>query len=234
MSTFSTVTSSLLLLSALPNSPGELLDLLTRLLTEYGYLVVFIGAALDFILPSSGDLTMLAGGLFANSTGGIFLPTVMLVGALGALVCDNTMYWAGRLGGQPFVNRLFRNPLISRFLDRSHLERVENWFYQHGGKTVIFGRFVPGLRAAMPLSAGLSKMAFPRFILFDLAAIAAWSPLMATIGYLFGQYWEQLVTAIQAYGRLVLILLALIAVGLFVYRTWLQPRRTNSRKDSPE
>jgi membrane-associated protein len=214
------IATSLVNLAQLPESPEELLNFITRLLMEHSYLVVFLGAALDWCLPSSGDLVMLAGGWFANSTGEIRLVPVMFVGALGAVVCDNTMYWTGRIGGQAFVNRLFRSRLLARFVSRRHFQRVEKWFYLHGGKTVVFGRFTPGLRAAMPLSAGLSKMTYPRFIAFDLIAIALWAVVMGTVGYLFGQYWEALITTIQAYGRAVFVLALVLVVGLLIYRRY--------------
>jgi membrane-associated protein len=200
------------------SSPEELLEFLTRLLTEHGYLIVFLGAALDFCLPSSGDLVMLAGGWLANSTGDIHLIYVILIGALGAAVCDSTMYWTGRIGGYAFVNRLFRSRLLRRFLKPRHLRRVEKWFYLHGGKTVLFGRFTPGMRAAMPLSAGLSKMLYPRFLAFDLLAIALWAVSMGSIGFLFGEYWEVIITALQSYGRAVALLAAALVVALLIYR----------------
>src|ERR671917_914806 len=86
-------------LQSIPNSPGGVLDFVTGLLLTHGYLVIFLGAALDnFGLPSSGDIVLFAGGFFANN-GQAALPLVMLSGFAGALVSDNSVYWIGRIGG---------------------------------------------------------------------------------------------------------------------------------------
>jgi membrane protein DedA with SNARE-associated domain len=161
---------------------------------------------------------MLAGGWFSND-GPLSLRVVMLVGALGGLVNDNTMYWVGRSGGRTFVERVLRIRLVASFMPSGRLDRVEKYFESHGGKTVLVGRFVPGLRAALPLSAGLSRMSYTRFIAFDVLAIAVWAPLMSTVGFLFGEYWEQLMATLNFSGRLLLGLLALLAV-LYVYNRY--------------
>lgn len=200
------------------DSPQALLEFILNLLLEYGYLTIFVGASLDFCLPSSGDIVMLAGGWFSND-GPLDLRVVMLVGALGGLVNDNTMYWVGRSGGRTFVEKVLRIRLVARFMPSGRLDRVEKYFESHGGKTVAIGRFLPGLRAALPLSAGLSRMSYPRFIAFDLLAIAVWAPLMGTVGYLFGEYWEQLMATLNYSGRLLLILLILLVI-LYTYNRY--------------
>jgi membrane-associated protein len=204
-----------ILLQTAPDSPQALLEFVLGLLLEYGYLTIFVGASLDFLLPSSGDIVMLAGGWFSNE-GPLSLRAVMLFGALGGLMNDNTMYWVGRSGGRQFVERVLRHRIVARFLSSDRLDRVEKYFESHGGKTVVVGRFVPGLRAALPLSAGLSRMSYLRFVAFDVLAIAVWAPLMSTVGFVFGEYWGQLIAALNVSGRVVLGLLALLVV-LYAY-----------------
>src|ERR687893_2117231 len=90
-------------LQSIPDSPSGVLDFVTGLLLAHGYLVIFLGAALDnFGLPSSGDIVLFAGGFFANN-GQAALPLVMLIGFTGALVSDNSVYWIGRIGGRPLL-----------------------------------------------------------------------------------------------------------------------------------
>ncbi len=99
-------------IQSIPNSPQDVLDFVTNLLIAHGYLVVLFGAALDNIgLPSSADLDLFAGGLFANR-GHLALPLVMLSGFAGALISDNAVYWIGRVGGRPRIGRI----LTMRFL----------------------------------------------------------------------------------------------------------------------
>ncbi len=211
----SAVLTGPIILQSATDSPQALLEFIWELLLEYGYLTIFAGAALDFCLPSSGDIVMLAGGWFSND-GPLDLRVVMFVGALGGLANDNAMYWVGRSGGRRFVERVLRVPLVSRLLPSGRLDRVEKYFESHGGKTVVVGRFVPGLRAVLPLSAGLSRMSYSRFIAFDVLAIAAWAPLMSTVGFLFGEYWEYLMATLSFSGRVLLGLVALLAL-LYAY-----------------
>lgn len=204
-------------LESATSSPQALLEFVLGLLLEYGYLTIFVGASLDFCLPSSGDIVMLAGGWFSNE-GPLSLRVVVLVGALGGLVNDNLMYWVGRSGGRQFVERMLRHRIVARFLPSGRLDRVEKYFESHGGKTVAVGRFVPGLRAALPLSAGLSRMSYTRFLAFDVLAIAVWAPLMGTVGYLFGAYWDRLISTLNVSGRVVFALLALLVALYFFNR----------------
>lgn len=139
---------------SVPDSPQGLLEFVTNLLIARGYLVVFLGSAVDnFGLPSSGDVVMFAGGFFANS-GQAALPLVMLVGFLGATVSDNSVYWIGRIGGRPLLTRILKVRLLSFILDAKSLGKVEHYFEDHGRKTVFVGRFGPGLRSMTPSSPG--------------------------------------------------------------------------------
>src|SRR3954469_6086087 len=95
-------------IGSIPKSPQGVLDFVTSLLVAHGYLVLFLGAALDnFGLPASGDVVMFAGGFFANG-GQAALPLVMLSGFAGAIVSDNSVYWIGRYGGRPLLDRILK------------------------------------------------------------------------------------------------------------------------------
>ena len=89
-------------MGSLATSPAELLNLLTELFLEHGYLMVFISAAEDNLgIPATGDVGMFAGGWPANS-GPAALPVVMLVGALGVLMAFSTSYREERMGRRAF------------------------------------------------------------------------------------------------------------------------------------
>src|SRR5215211_7459462 len=97
---------------SIPNSPSGVLGFVTHLLVAHGYLVIIFGAALDhFGLPSSGDIVLLAGGLFANG-GRLALPLVVLSGFAGAFISDNSVYWNGRIGGRPLIYRILKVRLL--------------------------------------------------------------------------------------------------------------------------
>ncbi len=197
------------LIRSVPDSPQGLLEFATALLFAHGYLVIFLGAALDnFGLPASGDIVMFAGGFFANDDQAT-LPLVMLMGFLGATFSDNTVYWIGRYGGRPLLYRVTKVRLLSFLLDAQSLGKVERYFEEEGRKTVFVGRFGPGLRSMTPLFAGVSRMKYYRFLPYSLAATTTWALVAGTVGYVFGEYWNEIVSVARnvGYGFVVLVVL---------------------------
>jgi membrane-associated protein len=202
---------------SIPDSPQDLLEFILGLLLSHGYVVIFLGSALDnFGLPSSGDVVMFAGGFFANG-GSAALPLVMLSGFLGATVSDNAVYWIGRIGGRPLITRILKTRLLSFILDAKSFGKVERYFEEHGPKTVFLGRFGPGLRSMSPLFAGVSRMKYRSFLPYSLAATTTWAIVGATVGYIFGEYWNELLDVARNIGYGFVALVVLLVV-LYVYR----------------
>ena len=211
------------LIQSIPNSPRELLELITGLMMSYGYLVVLVGAALDnFGLPASGDVVLFAGGWMSNE-GKIKLPLVMLSGFGGALLSDNAMYWIGRTGGRPLVNRISKTPLLRFVISQKNLAKVEKFFAAHGGKSVFLGRFGPGLRSMTPLFSGVSRMSYRKFLPYNLAAVAVWAVAYTIVGYAFGEYWSALLTVAKSVGY-GFVGLAVLLLAFYVYRRRRKPQ----------
>lgn len=207
-------------LQSIPDSPSGVLDFVTGLLLAHGYLVIFLGAALDnFGLPSSGDIVLFAGGFFAYN-GQAALPLVMLGGFLGALVSDNSVYWIGRVGGRPLIGRILKIRLLHFLINEKSLEKVERYFDSHGGKTVFVGRFGPGLRSMTPLFAGVTRMRYYRFIPYNVAAGLVWAVVYSLIGYVFGQYWNELLAVAKSFGFSVVALVVLVIVAFVLRRRY--------------
>lgn len=207
-------------LQSIPDSPGGVLDFVTGLLLAHGYLVIFLGAALDnFGLPSSGDIVLFAGGFFANN-GQAALPLVMLTGFAGALVSDNSVYWIGRLGGRRLIHRVLKFRFLHFLINEKSLEKVEQYFESHGGKTVFVGRFGPGLRSMTPLFAGVTQMKYYKFVPYNVAAGFVWAVVYSLIGYVFGQYWGELLAVAKSFGFGVVALVVLVLLAFLLRRRY--------------
>ncbi|MEJ7840814.1 MAG: DedA family protein [Rubrobacter sp.] len=207
-------------LQSIPDSPGGVLDFVTGLLLAHGYLVIFLGAALDnFGLPSSGDIVLFAGGFFANN-GQASLPLVMLTGFAGALVSDNSVYWIGRIGGRRLIHRILKFRFLHFLINEKSLEKVEQYFESHGGKTVFVGRFGPGLRSMTPLFAGVTQMKYYKFVPYNVAAGFVWAVAYSLIGYVFGQYWGELLAIAKSFGFSVVALVVLVLLAFLLRRRY--------------
>lgn len=202
---------------SIPDSPEGVLEFVTGLLLAHGYIVIIIGAALDnFGLPASGDIVLFAGGWFAND-GQAALPLVMLSGFAGALISDNSVYWIGKIGGRPLIHRVLKIQVLRLLIDEQSLERVERYFDNHGGKTILVGRFGPGLRSMTPLFAGVTGMKYRRFAPYNLTAVTVWAIVYTLIGYAFGEYWDELLAIAKSFGYGIVAFVVLFVV-LYVLR----------------
>jgi len=212
-------------IGSIPKTPQGVLVFVTGLLVAHGYLVIIFGAALDnFGLPASGDIVLFAGGLFANG-GQLALPLVMLSGFVGASISDNSVYWIGRIGGRRMIYRILKMRFLHFLINEKSLERAERYFETHGGKTVFVGRFGPGLRSMTPLFAGVTRMRYYRFLPYNLAAGVVWAVAYSLVGYIFGQYWDELLAVARSLGYGVIAIVALLFLAYFV-RRWLSKGRT--------
>ncbi|MGL4958679.1 MAG: DedA family protein, partial [Plesiomonas sp.] len=141
---------------------------LTMLVAQYGlwiygilFLIIFCETGLVVTPFLPGDsLLFVAGTLAATGQMDAHLLVVLLI--IAAITGDALNYSIGRLFGE----RLFSNP-HSRLFKRQHLERTQQFYARHGGKTIIFARFVPIVRTFAPFVAGMGRMHYRHFALFN-------------------------------------------------------------------
>ncbi len=107
----------------------------------------------------------------------LVLPLLMVASFLG----DSTNYWIGRLIGMRLVKSA-----NSRFLKHEHLEKTHMFYKKHGGKAILFARFLPIVRTFAPFVAGIGLMRYRIFMLFSALGSIAWISLFTLGGYFLG------------------------------------------------
>lgn len=188
------------------------------LLAEYGYWIVFFGVMLESAgLPIPGETVLIASGILAQQ-GNLDVGDAVLFGILGAVIGDQTGYWVGRKGGRPFVLRWGRYVLITP----ERLARAESFFDRHGGKAVFLARFVAGLRVFGALVAGISRMHWRTFFLYNALGGVVWATAAVLVGYLLG---GSLDLVERWMGRATTLLAILLAAGLILYLAYRWVRR---------
>jgi membrane protein DedA with SNARE-associated domain len=184
----------------------------THELTTYGLILLFGFVAIEGCgIPLPGETALISAAVLAGS-GRFNIAEVIAVAAAGAIVGDNTGYWLARLGGLAFVDKI---PLARNALPKL-LPRGEAYFAKHGPKTVLFARFLAGLRETAAWLAGLSRMRWPVFALFNAAGGILWATTIGLAAYYFGSKVVQAVTKYGLYA--VLTILALGVLGFLGYR----------------
>jgi membrane-associated protein len=159
---------------------------LGQVIQTYGfwtYLILFLiifcetGLVVTPILP--GDSLLFAAGTFA-AIGALRPDVLFVVLSIAAVAGDSVNYAIGNAIGP----RVFRENY--RFLKREYLDRTEQFYERHGGKTIIIARFMPIIRTFAPFVAGVGSMRYPRFLAYNVAGGIAWIGLFVYGGYFFG------------------------------------------------
>jgi undecaprenyl-diphosphatase len=186
---------------------------LLRIPAHLGYVALagLVGAE-SMGLPVPGETALIASGLLANS-GRLNIAVVIAVAAAAAIVGDNVGYAIGRSGGR----RLLERPGAFQHHRQQLLVRGEPFFERHGPKAVFLGRWVTGLRIAAAWLAGISRMPWRVFLLWNALGGIAWAITVGLAAYLLGSTAEKLITTVGLAG---VGLVVLAAAGYLAWRQW--------------
>jgi membrane-associated protein len=166
--------------------PERLIQLLSGLMAGWlGYALLFFivfsetGLLVGFFLP--GDSLLFTVGVVAGA-GNLNIVIVNLVLMSAAMIGDSTGYLLGRSTGP----RIFNRP-DSRFFKRDYIIRTQRFYEKHGGKTIIYARFVPIIRTFAAFVAGVAQMPYLRFLPFSVCGATGWVAFMTLLGYKLGK-----------------------------------------------
>jgi undecaprenyl-diphosphatase len=216
-----------------PNTEAEIRHLAATL-GPYIYVLVGVlalletGAGMGFIVP--GEIAVVLGGVSAGQGEIALIPLIAIVWAC-AVTGDLISFALGRRLGQGFLLR--HGPKLG--IGPRRIEQAERFYAAHGGKTLIFGRFVGFVRPLSPFIAGASKMPARWFIPCTTAAAGIWAVTFSVLGYVFSQSLDEVI-AITERGT---VALSLVLVGAAIAFTILsrarerRPARTRRARSAP-
>jgi len=201
---------------------------LGEIIADYGtwtylilFTIVFIETGLVVMPFLPGDSLLFAAGAFA-ATGALDVWVVFVLLAFAAILGDTVNYWIGhRLGP-----RVFREDV--RFLKREYLERTQQFYEKHGGKTIFLARFIPIIRTFAPFVAGVGTMRYGKFIVYNVVGALVWTSLFTLAGFFFGN-----IPVVRDHFGLVVVAIIVISVLPVVYELVRQRLQSKPAADRP-
>jgi membrane-associated protein len=188
-------------------SPKTLNDFASYVGVTNLYVVLFVivfcetGLVVTPFLP--GDSLLFAiGAISAAPESPINMPLLIVLMIIAAILGDAANYWIGhKLGPAVFTRE------DSKLLNKKHLLRAQEFYEKYGGKTIILARFVPIVRTFAPFVAGIGRMSYPRFFLYNVVGAIAWVLICVMAGY-----WMGSIEFVQK--RFELVILAIIVISV--------------------
>lgn len=193
-------------------TPERLIQLLSSVVSGWlgyamlaGILFAETGLLVGFVLP--GDSLLFTIGVVTGA-GQLNLPVIMLLLVCASMLGD----WCGYLLGRRAGPAIFSRP-DSRFFKREYLVRTQIFYEKHGGKTIIYAKFVPIIRTFAPFVAGVANMRYARFLSFDIFGGIGWVTSMTVLGYLLGE----IPLVRKNFEKFVLLIIFLSLVPVFTH-----------------
>ena len=195
-------------------------------------LVVFLLPALEasafvgILFP--GEIAVILGGVLAFQ-GRIGLGAAIGAAVSGAVVGDSAGYAVGKRWGRPMVEASVGR---LRLVRSQHLDRAEAFLVRHGGKAVLLGRWTAALRVLIPGLAGMSRVNYRTFVLYNLLGGALWATTFVLVGYVAGEGWRTVESVAKQASLVLLVLVVIVAVVVLLAR-WVveHPERVQAAVD---
>ena len=195
--------------------------LVRSFVADYGYWAVALMRLLENTgLPVPGETTLLVASFFAYSEHKLHLGWISVVATCASIFGDNLGFAVGLYGGRPLLRRYQRFFRIRQ----GFFERGEALFARYGAATIFFARFVFGMRVIAGPLAGVLRMRWRNFTIFNFLGAVVWVSCVAAAGYLFGQHWRALVRAVTRVNVAVVI----VVIGIVFYMWWKQRRSASA------
>ena len=171
--------------------------------------VIFVETGLVIMPFLPGDSLLFAAAAFAGATasqGGFDIFTLWWTLVLAAFLGDTVNYWIGHSIGEKAFS------MNNKFLKKVYLGKAQAFYEKHGGKAIVLARFVPIVRTFAPFVAGVGKMNYGKFILYNFVGGLTWVTAFLMAGFFFGNI--PLVKDNFHYVALGIVLVSVVPIGM--------------------
>ena len=188
-----------------------LFQVLAEHFREWGYWTVPAVLLLENAgVPLPGETVLLFASFLAYQEHKLHLPYLILLGVAACTLGDNLGYLLGHFGGRPLLKRYQH---VFRVRDRT-IRRGERLFERHGHVAIFFARFIFGLRIIAGPLAGVLRMPWRQFVIFNFLGASLWVTTISLLGYFFGSQWN---TLVKVMGRVNLVIAVAVLVVLVFF-----------------
>lgn len=189
-------------------------DFVLNLISNYGYLGMFIGMVLEaviIVIPSEAILA--TGGILAGR--GIFsFWGSFFIGLLGSVFCAIVIYFMGYFGGHPFVKKYGKY----FFMKEEDIEKSDSWFNKYGLIAALVGRNFPIVRTLISLPIGIMRLSFFKFVLYTTIGSIPWTLVFTYVGYTLGNNWVIINQYVSRLKVPIIILIWVLIISFFYKR----------------
>jgi membrane protein DedA with SNARE-associated domain len=179
-------------------------------LSELGYFGIALGLMIE-VIPSE---IVLGYGGYMISEGILGYPGAIIAGTIGGTFAQLFLYWAGYYGGRPFLEKYGKYV----FINKKQIDLSEQWFKKYGVGVIFFARFIPVVRHAISIPAGIAKMSASKFTLYTVAAVIPWTILFLYLGHALGENWSHIKEYAAQYTLPIIIGAVILGVIYFLIK----------------
>jgi len=184
------------------------------IVSDLGYPGLFVLIVLEStMVPIPSLLVMPFAGFLASDPQSPFsLPAILAINSAAALTGSLLSYWLGAAGGKPLLLRYGKFV----FVRPKDIERTEQYFARHGGKTIFIGRFLPVVRHLISIPAGIARMPLPSFLTLTFLGATIWGGGLMILGYELGSRWESVATKAKRIDLVIAVGVVLVILAIAI------------------
>lgn len=198
------------------------MDTLLGLFEQHAYAIIFAWVLVETLgAPIAGEVVLLLAGSLVT-TGHLTLTGVVLIAWAGALIGDTLVFRLGRRVGDRSLQRLLGLYCRYTLCSSECFLKTKDYFLKFGSWTIIFARFVLGVRAMTPPLSGMMGYSYGRFAIFDGIGILIWATAFALTGRYVGRHWSRISDVVPYFSS---VLLTVVLAGVFGILVWKYVRR---------